>query len=347
MRKAAMNPMGLPTYSAAKNASLPEDLAIAPTSQADDKRVVSDSNDPYEPVRNVGADGSPTASLHLLNPASPLSPLNPANPVNLANPLNSANGENGYRPVRPDGSGTPPPFDLRAKMPSGTRGLEMGDPGIALGAPPKVAEMPSWLTNIIEGPTPIGFLSRGLDAIGGLVFSRAVDSTSGTSDVSGPGNRPDLFEPYGNIKNIPSEYKNDRRFESLASDPDRGNRITETGIREGMSAIEAENQKLIAQGVVRGPANKNFDIYDGSGIPFDIKTPPSTEYFNPYQPAKSILSALDRTRPNGLTGNPENVRVLLDTTYLTPVDYQSLKQVLKESGNQNLRNIIEVKIKVK
>ncbi|QSI28272.1 hypothetical protein GNX71_01235 [Variovorax sp. RKNM96] len=141
-------------------------------------------------------------------------------------------------------------------MPSGTPEFEKADPSIGLGAPPQVAEMPSWLTNVIEGPTPIGFLSRGLGAIGGLVFSKPADSAPVSSrplGSQGAEDRAELFEPYGRIDNIPKEYRADRRFVSLSLDADRGNKPSATGNREAITALEAEYQGLVSAEATRAP----------------------------------------------------------------------------------------------
>lgn len=73
--------------------------------------------------------------------------------------------------------GDPSLRDIRTDMPTTTPGFSWADPSVGMGAPPKVAETPSWLTNIIEGPTPIGFLLRSLDS---LVFSKPADGADGT-----------------------------------------------------------------------------------------------------------------------------------------------------------------------
>lgn len=127
----------------------------------DDTRVFSDSNDPHALV-NVGQDGQPTAFGPLF------SPLNPANPLSPLNPVNGGAVGDGYRPIRPQGAGGPPGYDIVRDVPSGAPGSTPANPSLGLGAPPQQLTDKPWFDRMIEGmPLP----ARALMGLSSIVMS--------------------------------------------------------------------------------------------------------------------------------------------------------------------------------
>lgn len=75
----------------------------------------------------------------------------------------------GYRPVRPNGAGGPPGYDIRTDMPTTTPGFSWADPSVGPGAPPLQGESPSWKDFMTGGlPLPARALVNALDS---LVFN--------------------------------------------------------------------------------------------------------------------------------------------------------------------------------
>jgi YD repeat-containing protein len=98
----------------------------------DDARVFSDSRDPNALV-NVGQDGSPTAQVPpLFNPTA-------------AGGARAGIVGGGYQVVRPRGAGGAPGYDIVRDLPAGAPGYSQANPSLGLGAPPKLADGPSWL----------------------------------------------------------------------------------------------------------------------------------------------------------------------------------------------------------
>ncbi len=169
-----------------------------------------------------------------------------------------------------------------------------------------------------------------------------------------PGNKTHLFNSYKTIKDVPEFYRLEPRFKSLASDPARKGRIDMEGYREAMAGLEAENLGLV-EGLRRGPPRIEF--YDYKGVPYDVKTPPSS--LIPHQEnsmrdaANSIIKKLKLIQPNGVTGKPELVKVILDSTYLNAADHAKLWKIIHSDlakgklTKEQLDNIIEINTRTK
>ncbi|MCG8517329.1 MAG: hypothetical protein MI794_05005 [Pseudomonadales bacterium] len=117
-----------------------------------------------------------------------------------------------------------------------------------------------------------------------------------------------------------------------------------------MAGLEAESLGLIKPKIQRGPAEIEF--FDANGTPFDVKTPPSPvdgqrDFFNAKKTGKSLLRQVDKMFPNNNTGVPENVNVILDSTYLNQANHRALWNYLNENATQDqLSRIIEVNVKL-
>jgi hypothetical protein len=150
------------------------------------------------------------------------------------------------------------------------------------------------------------------------------------SRVAAPGEESfSKFNSFNNDGAVPANYSNDPRFQSLASDPAHGNKVSAGSRREAMAGLQAESQGVMAKPIKRGPAAIEF--YDGDGHPWDVKTPPSPKSpgnpftFDPEQVGESLQRQLDKSFPNDKApNNPEKVRVLLDSAYMTKADHDAL-----------------------
>jgi hypothetical protein len=164
--------------------------------------------------------------------------------------------------------------------------------------------------------------------------------------VKKPGGQADRYKKFKNDSDVPEQYRNDPRYESLRNDPDHVGKLTPGGRREAMAGLEAEKQGLMQGPIERGP--KGIEFYDGKGTPYDVKTPPSPGQgqrwqFNPKKSGDSILHQTRQVYPNKATGQTEPVKVLLDSTYMNEGDHAALWNYLKQNGTQaELNNIIEV-----
>ena len=133
---------------------------------------------------------------------------------------------------------------------------------------------------------------------------------------------------------VDATYRNDPRFEKLASDPAHNNQIRPHSIQEAMVAIAAERAGQIAAPVMRSP-DAGLDFVDAKGTPIDVKSPKSPSPFEHWtfdvsEPMASIRSQLALSATNTLTGQSEGVVVLLDTTFLSKEHYQQLAKAMRE-----------------
>ncbi|MGD9638748.1 MAG: hypothetical protein AB7U85_06780 [Alphaproteobacteria bacterium] len=162
-------------------------------------------------------------------------------------------------------------------------------------------------------------------------------------------NNVKCFYKIRTLDDVPDVYKTHPNFDKLIKDPAHGNKMVPGALREAMAAIEAERQGLVKALVSRN-SNGYIDFIDGDGRPYDVKTPPSPFPigkfpFNEYAAGNAVLTELDTSEPNDITGKKEPVNVLLDVSYLTKDDYLKLKTFLDENTNsEQKKRIVEVKI---
>ena len=132
----------------------------------DDTRVVRefdpDNRFNIDALVPTGRDGQLTAQVGFL--------INPATAGGVVG--------GGYQPIRPNGVGGPPGYDIRTDMPTSTPGFSRADPNLGLGAPPLQGETRSWKDFLTGGLPP--FPRALVNALDGLVFSKG-DSTDLTT----------------------------------------------------------------------------------------------------------------------------------------------------------------------
>jgi hypothetical protein len=171
-----------------------------------------------------------------------------------------------------------------------------------------------------------------------------------------PGGQPDKLKTFKDNTQVPDKYKNDPRFNDLATDPDQGFQVKPNTRAEAMAGLEAESQGLVPGPIKRGPTGTEF--YDAQGRPWDVKAPPSPTSkakwkFKPEQSGGSIKEELSKkatpetappgTFPNETTGQPEPRRVILDSSYMTKADHSALWGWLnKNLTADELNRIVEV-----
>ena len=137
-----------------------------------------------------------------------------------------------------------------------------------------------------------------------------------TGRVAEPGEQLGKSKSFETNAKVPAKYRDDPRFNDLATDPDKGGTIKSETRAEAMAGLEAESQGLIPGPIKRGP--KETEFYDGEGRPWDVKAPPSPSpdapwKFNPKQVGKSVQKELSEKRtpkeappgtfPHEITGN--------------------------------------------
>lgn len=168
--------------------------------------------------------------------------------------------------------------------------------------------------------------------------------------VQAPGGQAAKFSRFHTDADVPLPYRDDPRFRSLALDPAVAGMITVQGRREAIAGLEAEQQGLIKAPIERGPARIEF--YDGDGIPYDVKTPPSPLPnarwpFNARKAGRAIATQLRQRFPNKITGEAEFVRVILDSSYLNTSDHRALWHYLNaHATDEELSRIIEVNTRI-
>lgn len=149
-----------------------------------------------------------------------------------------------------------------------------------------------------------------------------------------PGELPGLHFLIHNFEAVDPSYVNDPRFLHLCRDPAHNNAIKPHSIQEALIALAAERSGQIAAPVMRAP-DAGLDFVDGNGTPIDVKTPKSPNQheewrFDAAEALASIKSQLKVQATNMLSGRPQKVVVLLDTTYLSKADYQALSRGIRE-----------------
>lgn len=227
----------------------------------------------------------------------------------------------------------PPPAGGRgAEAPGPTPRLEAGEPTPRLGQP----------------PTPA--IETGARDAGRTPVVPQTSTGASPARVSAPGNRPDAHGSFNRDEAVPARYRTDAgRFRRLASDPDHNGAINAGSRREAMAGLEAESAGLIPGPLERGPGG--IEYYDSSGIPWDVKTPPSPPpgarwSFRTSAAGRSIKSQLEKTFRHRDTGAQTPVGVILDSTYLTPEDHRELWRWLRrELSEEQLSRIVEVNVR--
>ena len=117
-----------------------------------------------------------------------------------------------------------------------------------------------------------------------------------------------------------------------------------------MTGLESEHQGLVTAPIERGP--KGIEFYDASGIPYDVKTPPSPAQgapftFKPAESGKSILKQIRKKATNKQTGQEEFVKVMLDSSYMTSGDLSALREYLQNNASpEELERIIELSVRL-
>ena len=178
--------------------------------------------------------------------------------------------------------------------------------------------------------------------------------------VQKPGNQLPPNKKYLSDASVPSHYRQDSRFNNLASDPDQGFKTTPKTRAEAIAGLEAETQNLVSKPIKRGP--KGIEFYDADGNPWDVKTPTSpspgeswkfdskdavTAIKKELRDKTQLLSDGTKTPPgtflNGNTVQPVPRKVILDSSYMNPADHQALWQRLnQELTPDELNRIVEI-----
>lgn len=189
-----------------------------------------------------------------------------------------------------------------------------------------------------------------------MVKQEADEVANKVARVTEPGNKMDKLKSLRTNDDVPPRYREDPRFNDLASDPDHAGAIKPSTRAEAVAGIEAEKSGLIEGPIKRGP--KGIEFYDKNGNPWDVKAPPSAkagkyDFFDSEESGNSILSELRKkgnpngTFPNELTGNPAPRGVILDSTYLNNKDHKKLWDWLNSNLTaEELGRIVEVKTKI-
>ena len=115
---------------------------------------------------------------------------------------------------------------------------------------------------------------------------------------------------------------------------------------EAMAGLEAERQGLLKPPIERGP--REIEFYDGEGVPYDVKAPPSPSLgeswpFEAEISGDAILEQIRETAPNKVTGAEQTVRVILDSSYMNEPDHKVLWDYLEaKATNEELSRIMEL-----
>lgn len=152
------------------------------------------------------------------------------------------------------------------------------------------------------------------------------------------------------FENIPPRYRHPRLLE-LAYDPDR-KLISITTLREAMAAIEAVYRSHLHGPIYRAGPGEGLDFHDGYGTPVDIKTPvssvpPELWKLDIQKTVLSICTKLRSQTKNAITKAFEPPRIVLDTTFLTRRDRESVLEVLwNETTPEERARIYEVTLRL-
>lgn len=178
---------------------------------------------------------------------------------------------------------------------------------------------------------------------------------AGQNRVASPGNLVGKIKTYVTDASVPAHYRADAaRFNKLATDPAHG-KVKDKTRAEAMAGLEAEHLGLVPGPITRGP--EEIEFYDANGNPWDVKAPPSpapTEKwsFDAEVIGESIRKELSGkgnppgTYPNASTGAAAPRRVILDSSYMSQADHQSLwNWINKNLTADELNRIVEVKIR--
>lgn len=164
--------------------------------------------------------------------------------------------------------------------------------------------------------------------------------------VAQPGNRPDLLKELKTKEKLNPKHTRNPRFDALSADPDHGGKTNANSLQEAVVGLEAESRGLLRGPIERGP--KGIEFYDAEGHPWDVKKPPSPapgqkRAFDAEAAATSVQKQVRNRFPNQLTGAQEHVRVLMDSSFLTPADHSALWAILHEQlTSEELARIVEL-----
>lgn len=180
-----------------------------------------------------------------------------------------------------------------------------------------------------------------------LAVKKSLSHQAAPARVDKPGEHTTKHRSFQTHDAVPKHYRDNPRFLSLASDPaDARNPIRAKSRREAMAGLEAERQGLVKPPIERGP--KEIEFYDGDGVPYDVKTPPSPApgeswTFKARRSGDSILEQIRKTAKNKVTGDGEPVRVILDSSYMNEADHKALwDYLLANATADELSRIIEL-----
>lgn len=145
----------------------------------------------------------------------------------------------------------------------------------------------------------------------------------------------DKYDKFVNNSEAPTKYSSDNRFNDLIKDPAHAGGPKEITLRtrqEAMAALEAEAQGYVKKPISRGTAE--IDFIDGDGIPWDVKAPPLTQYFD-----QLLLGMIEKFKSEISKGR----KVLLDCTYMNEADLNKLRNLMNQTMNSSeLRKVIEI-----
>lgn len=148
-----------------------------------------------------------------------------------------------------------------------------------------------------------------------------------------PGNHPEQQQRLRTLDQVARSYRNDPRFEQLASDPVNNDSIRPQGILEAMAVIAAERARQVVAPVMRSPTGHPHFL-DAVGTPIDVRIPRSPApgeawQFDPTDTVKAISTRLRSKAINPRTQKQQPITVLLDTSYLNNAGYRALKAAME------------------